>query len=109
MPGTGSETYARADYAAHAALLGAEPEAAGIDLAIGEARMLGLGIGPQAIRAFLDTVVFRDPAIVACVSDPEARNVRSVRAFEKAGFRTVRTLRLPGESADRHVVRYQRR
>jgi RimJ/RimL family protein N-acetyltransferase len=100
--------YRWADYPKHAALLGADPDMAGIDLALGEARMLGLGLGPQAIRAFLEKVVFQDTTIVACVSDPETRNTRSVRAFEKAGFNVVRTAQLPGERTTREVVRYQR-
>jgi aminoglycoside 6'-N-acetyltransferase len=101
--------YRWADYSQHATLLGAEAEAAGIDLAIGEAVMLGLGLGPRAIRAFVESVVFGDPAIVACVSDPQTDNTRSVRAFEKAGFHVVRTVELPGEPATRQVVRYDRR
>ena len=101
--------YRWADHAGHAALLGAEPEAAGLDLALGEERLLGRGLGPRAIRAFLDEVVFRDPAIVACVTDPETRNTRSLRAFAKAGFHVVRTVQLPGEPATRAVVRHERR
>ena len=100
--------YRWADYSRHAALLGAEPDAAGIDLAIGEAGMLGRALGARAIRAFVETVVFSDPTIVACVSDPETRNTRSVRAFEKAGFDVVRTVQLPGEPSSRQVVRYER-
>jgi aminoglycoside 6'-N-acetyltransferase len=100
--------YRWADYSEHAALLGAEPEAAGIDLAIGETEMIGLGLGSSAIRAFVECVVFTDPAITACISDPETRNGRSLRAFEKAGFGVVRTVQLPGESVTRHVVRRDR-
>lgn len=101
--------YRWADYPEHAALLGAEPEAAGIDLALGEVGMLGLGLGPLAIRAFLVDIVFSDATVVACMSDPETRNTRSVRAFQKAGFRVVRTVQLPGEPGTREVVRYERR
>jgi hypothetical protein len=38
---------------------------------MGETEMIGLGLGSLAIRAFIDSVVFTDPAITACVSDPE--------------------------------------
>jgi aminoglycoside 6'-N-acetyltransferase len=100
--------YRWADYAEHAALLDAEPEAAGIDLAIGEPDMIGLGIGASAIRAFIDSVVFTDPRITACVSDPETRNRRSLRAFEKAGFAAVRMVQLPGESSTRQIMRRDR-
>jgi hypothetical protein len=50
-------------------------------------------------------VVFVDPALIGCVSDPETRNVRSIRAFEKAGSVRERTVHLPGEPATREVVR----
>lgn len=100
--------YRWADYAEHAAILGAEPEAAGIDLAIGETTMLGLGIGSAAIRAFVERVVFADAAITACVSDPETRNRRSWRAFERAGFAVVGTVQVAGEAVTRHIVRRDR-
>lgn len=97
--------YRWVDYPEHAARIGAGPASAGIDLAIGEASLLDLGIGSRAIRGFLERVVFTDPTIEACFSDPEARNGRSVRAFEKAGFTVVRTVQLAGEPAPRRIVR----
>jgi hypothetical protein len=100
--------YRWADYAEHAVLLDAEPEAAGVDLAIGETEMIGLGIGSRALRTFVDSIVFTDPLISACVSDPETKNLRSLRAFEKAGFTAVRTVQLPGESITRQIMRRNR-
>lgn len=95
------------DYSSHAAQLGAELPTAGVDLAIGEVDMLGRGIGPCALRMFIERVVFaHDVSAVVC--DPEERNTRSLRAFEKAGFRTVRTIRLQGEANDRRIVRLNR-
>jgi len=96
--------YRWADYSEHAALLGAEPNSAGIDLAIGVPELIGRGLGARVIRAFLERIVFVEPDITACVSDPETTNTRSLRAFEKAGFRRLRTLRLPGQSYSRTVV-----
>lgn len=100
--------YRCADYSEHAAHLDADLEAAGIDLAIGQAEMLGLGLGSRAIRAFVDSVVFTDSTITACVTDPETRNGRSMRAFAKAGFAGVRTMQLPGESTTRQIMRCDR-
>jgi RimJ/RimL family protein N-acetyltransferase len=80
------------DYPEHAARLGADPSTAGIDLALGEHEMLGLGLGSRAVRYFVRGTVFADPAITACVTDPEERNFRSVRAFEKAGFERIATV-----------------
>jgi len=92
------------DYPAHAAQLGAEPGSAGIDLAIGEEAMIGRGLGPAAIVQFLRQIVFANS--VYC--DPEEANVRSLRAFEKAGFTAMHSVQLAGENFRRRVVRFTR-
>lgn len=101
--------YRWSDYPEHAAHLGAGPTTAGVDLALGEADYLGRGLGSRSLRAFVADVVFADPTMTACISDPDERNVRSLRAFEKAGFVVVRSARIPGEEADRRVVCLDRR
>ena len=100
--------YRWANYPKHAALLGAEPETAGIDLAIGEVTALNLGLGSRAIRAFVESVVFAEAGITACISDPETANRRSIRAFEKAGFAVLNTVQHPDESVTRCIVRRAR-
>ena len=96
------------DYPEHALQLRAELDSAGIDLAIGELAMTGLGLGPVAIREFLKQVVFRDPSVRAVITDPEEGNLRSLRAFEKAGFAVTDTVQLAGEDFKRRVVRMDR-
>jgi aminoglycoside 6'-N-acetyltransferase len=96
--------YRWSDYPVHAARLEAEPNAAGIDLSIGEASLIGKGIGSSAIREFAHNVVFAEPGITAIVTDPEERNGRSCRAFEKAGFIPVRTVELDGETVRRRIM-----
>jgi RimJ/RimL family protein N-acetyltransferase len=100
--------YRWADYPAHAGEVGAGATTAGVDLAIGDATLLGRGIGSRALATFVEQIVFADPAITACLSDPEARNVRSVRAFENAGFVVVRTAVLAGEHVARCIVQRDR-
>jgi len=100
--------YLWAAYPEHARQLGAEPASAGIDLAIGELKMTGFGLGPVTIREFLTQFVFTNPTVCAVVTDPEERNVRSLRAFKKAGFNTVKTVQLVGEDCRRQVVRFDR-
>jgi RimJ/RimL family protein N-acetyltransferase len=100
--------YRWSDYPEHAAQLGAEPEAAGIDLAVGEREMTGTGVGSNAIWQFLNQIVFADPSIVAIVTDPQEGNGRSVRAFQKVGFTVTQTVQLPGENFRRSVVRLVR-
>lgn len=97
--------YRWADYAAHATALGATAHEAGLDLSIGEPELLGRGLGSRAIDLLVTDVLERHPGIAGFVSDPEARNLRSVRAFQKAGFHVAATVQLPGEASARSVMR----
>ncbi len=78
--------YRWSDYPEHTRQLGAEAASAGIDLAIGELKMTGVGLGPVIIRQFLDRFVFTHSCICAVMADPEESNLRSLHAFRKAGF-----------------------
>jgi aminoglycoside 6'-N-acetyltransferase len=100
--------YRWSDYPEHARQLRADLAAAGIDLAIGDPAMTGLGLGPAAIREFLRRIVFRDPGVSAAIADPEEGNVRSLRAFKKAGFTMTNTVQLAGENFNRRVLRIDR-
>jgi aminoglycoside 6'-N-acetyltransferase len=96
--------YRWSDYPTHASQLEADPDAAGIDLSIGEASKLGKGIGSSAIREFIRNVVSAERGVTAIVTDPEERNDRSCRAFENAGFIAVKTVVLEGEDVRRRVM-----
>jgi len=100
--------YLWSDYPQHALQLGAEPTAAGIDLALGDYAMTGLGLGPAAIREFLKQIVFANPGVSAVIADPEEGNLRSLRVFEKAGFTVTNAVQLTGENFKRRVVRLNR-
>lgn len=100
--------YRWCDYPEHALQLGAELTSAGIDLAIGDLATTGLGWGAVAIREFLRQIVFADRSVGAVIADPEEGNLRSLRAFEKAGFRVMNTTQLLGENFKRRVVRMDR-
>ncbi|HXR89949.1 MAG TPA: GNAT family N-acetyltransferase [Steroidobacteraceae bacterium] len=96
--------YRWADYPDHAGQLAAEAGAAGMDLSIGEMSFIGIGIGPTVIRKFAREVIFTQPGVTAIVTDPEERNGRSRRAFEKAGFIAMTTVQLRGEAARRQIM-----
>lgn len=92
-------------YQNHARQLGAEPNTVGIDLAIGEVKMTGLGLGPIIIREFVMRFILAGSNAHAVIADPEQNNLKSLRAFYKAGFKTVRLVQLEGERCMRQVVR----
>jgi len=100
--------YHWSDYPAHALQLRAEPAAAGIDLGIGELEMTGLGLGPMIIREFLGRIVFAELCVSGVITDPAEDNLRSLRAFMKAGFTVTDTVQLAGETCKRRVVRMDR-
>ncbi len=95
------------DFPDHAAQLNAEPTDAGIDLALGEPTIIGRSLGPLAIQTF-SAYIFTNTDATAIVTDPAAANLRSVHAFQKAGFTITQTIQLPNESFGRHIVRLDR-
>ena len=84
------ETYLVSDHPDYAALVGVGEGVAGVDLFIGEVGLIGQGLGTEIIGRFVEEIVFAAPATTGCIAWPDARNVASIRAFEKAGFHIVR-------------------
>lgn len=84
------QTYLLSDYPHDAALVGADEGVAGVDLFIGDEALTGKGLGSEILRRFVDEVVFAVPTTRSCLADPDVRNIASIRAFEKAGFRVVK-------------------
>ena len=63
----------------------------GIDLFIGEENFLNQGIGTAALKIFLRNYVFIDDSVKYACIDPEVKNKRAIRAYEKVGFKHVNT------------------
>ena len=99
------QTYLVADYPEYAGLVDAGDGAAGVDLLIGEADLIGKGIGSEMLRRFVSEIVFADQSVRSCIADPDADNVASVRAFEKAAFRVVREFTDPSDGKSHVLVR----
>jgi aminoglycoside 6'-N-acetyltransferase len=65
----------------------------GIDQFIGEPDMIDQGRGSALIRSFVDELLrARAPRVL---TDPDPANARAVRAYEKAGFASVRLVDTP--------------
>jgi RimJ/RimL family protein N-acetyltransferase len=86
------ETYLCSDYPEWDAIVQVGEGVAGVDLLIGEEELIGHGLGPEILRAFVRDVV----RVTACVASVDEENPRSWRAFEKAGFRHVRDIEEEG-------------
>ena len=90
------QTYLASDYPEWEAIVQVGDGVAGVDLLIGEADLVGRGLGPRTLAEFVRGIVFADPGTSAVVATVEEPNRRSWRAFEKAGFGHVRDVEEEG-------------
>lgn len=87
------QTYRVTDYPDWNVFVGADTNAAGLDLFIGESAFHGKGIGSEVIREFLLQVIFKDETTTSCVTGCNPGNKASIRVFEKAGFCYWKTIK----------------
>jgi ribosomal protein S18 acetylase RimI-like enzyme len=80
------QTYSIDEFPEYESSLGCEKGVVGIDLFIGDDWRTRHGLGSQAIRRFVDEVVFGRYGALACVAGAPEGNAAAIRAFEKAGF-----------------------
>ncbi|WP_224268757.1 GNAT family N-acetyltransferase [Haloprofundus salinisoli] len=74
----------------------AEPADQGIHLLIGPPEYLGHGYAPALLRA-MTALAFRHPETDRVVAEPDARNERAIRVFERCGYEPVREFEFPEE------------
>ena len=75
-----------AEYRAACATVGVEPGTAGMDYLLGDAALIGHGIGTEAIARFVDDIVFGLGPYPAVTAGPDPENAASIRVLEKNGF-----------------------
>jgi RimJ/RimL family protein N-acetyltransferase len=56
------------------------------------------------LQEFLRGIVFSDPTISCCVIAPTPSNTSAIRAYQKAGFRHIKTVDVPGEPEQEFVM-----
>ncbi|MBP6985202.1 MAG: GNAT family N-acetyltransferase [Alphaproteobacteria bacterium] len=59
----------------------------GLDIFLGDEAYVGKGYGTAILKEFLSRHVA--PSHEACFVDPDKNNLQAIRAYEKAGFRTL--------------------
>jgi aminoglycoside 6'-N-acetyltransferase len=92
----------------YAATLGLDEDAVGTDLFIGDADLIGRGLGPDILRLFLLDVAFPFHRLDVCVIGPSTRNAAAIRAYEKAGFAVLRDVVVPHERDPERLMRATR-
>jgi aminoglycoside 6'-N-acetyltransferase len=93
------QIYRMADNPDEAVALGID-DAAGIDLLIGDVARCGLGLGPRIIAGAAELIWDLLPKVGGALACPSVHNVRSQRAFEKAGFGALHPISVPGDKDD---------
>jgi acetyl CoA:N6-hydroxylysine acetyl transferase len=73
------------------------PDDLGVHLLIGEPDCRGIGLGALLLTALADALQAERPRRL--VAEPDERNLASVRAFARAGFRRTGTVALPEKNA----------
>ena len=66
----------------------AKPGTFGVELYIGETDFINKGLGTKLIHQFFSKL-FENPNVIAIIIDPEPKNSRAIRAYEKVGFKKV--------------------
>jgi len=79
------QDYRLTDYPDYAVLT-PDPQAVGVDYAIGEPAFVGRGLGTRMLWTWLGGVAPRYPGATTCFSAPDHRNAASLRVLEKVGF-----------------------
>jgi len=75
-----------------------DPGVRGIDQSIADAAQLGRGLGTAMVKAFV-AKLFTDPQVSHIQTDPDPRNTRAIRCYEKAGFRATGKVLTPDGAA----------
>jgi RimJ/RimL family protein N-acetyltransferase len=77
----------------------AGPADLGVHVAIGDPTHTGRGLGAALLRAVAGGLLAAEDACARVVAEPDVRNLASLGAFRRAGFRRVAELALPDKTA----------
>lgn len=98
------QCYRLGDYPDYAADLGVDPDGWAIDIFVGEDDVREKGVGSRAVEQLLAEHVFSRPEATTSFICPDPENKRAVRAYEKAGFRYVKTVWIESEKGYEYVM-----
>lgn len=102
------QCYLIGDWPDYAKYVAENENAAGMDVFIGEPEYARRGLGPLILRAFMREVVFPTTGAVNCIIGPAVNNRAAIRAYEKAGFRYLKTISIPDELEPEYLMRIGR-
>ena len=71
----------------------------GIHLLLGPAEYRGQGLAVPLLRTVTTGLLQANPRASRVVAEPDVHNLRSIRAFERAGYERTADVELPNKSA----------
>ena len=81
-------------------------ESVGVDIGIGEAAKLSRGLGSTVVRLFAERLTAEGHGTI--LIDPDAANLRAIRAYEKAGFRKLIVSRESSGDSETLIMKFAR-
>lgn len=69
-----------------------------MDQFIGDPKFVNKGIGTEIIRQFVHGLL-ENPSVKEIITDPDPKNRRAIRAYEKVGFMPIGPIKTPGGDA----------
>ena len=82
--------------------------AAGVDMFIGEVAYLHRGLGTAILQRFLAEIVFQWEDISSCIIGPDPTNGAAIKAYEKAGFRHLKTVTIAFLGEQQYLMSLER-
>lgn len=103
------QTYKVNDWPEFGDHVGYDDYTASVDLFIGDDGFTGKGLGSKMLRSFLVNIVFAYGSdTMTCIIGPELSNKRAIRAYEKVGFKYVKTVQIPEEEQPTYIMELSR-
>lgn len=98
------QTYKVNDWPEFGEYVNYDDHTASVDLFIGDTSFMGQGLGNLMLRKFLKEIVFSNSEIQTCIIGPEPANLRAIKAYEKTGFKYVKTVQVGDEPDPTYIM-----
>jgi RimJ/RimL family protein N-acetyltransferase len=102
------QTYFVCDYPEYNKYVKMSNDVAGIDIFIGEEDYIHKGHGGIFIKKFLKYIVFKDDDVKTCIVGPDPKNIAAIKAYEKVGFKYIKTIKIPNEEEAKFIMEIKR-
>jgi aminoglycoside 6'-N-acetyltransferase len=99
------QSYKISDFPNYAKYVAIDENTSGIDLFIGEYDYIHKGLGSYIISKFLKDMVFGINDSQSCIIGPDPNNIVAIKAYQKAGFKYIKTIVVPEEDETEYIMK----